>query len=71
MAHSTFTHDGHYYSDSGGRIYDSAGQFEGEVFKSACGEYWIYDGDTSGQLHENETDAYAKARLALITGNAY
>ena len=69
MAHATFTFDGHDYSDSNGRINDSAGQFEGEVFKSACGEYWIYDGDTSGRIHENEIDAYATAREALIDGN--
>lgn len=66
---TTFTIDGHDYLDDNGKVYSADGRFEGEVFKSACGEYWIFDGDTSGQVHENEPGAYETARAALIAGN--
>ena len=75
---TTFTQDGHDYTDKAmgnGRvgndrhyIYDAAGTFMGEVFKSCCGEYWIYDGDTCGTIHENEPDAYVTARQCLVAG---
>ncbi len=71
MNNETITYDGHDYTIAArtGHIYDSAGQFQGQVFKSECGEYWIGDGDTCTYIHENENQARKLAILATITGN--
>lgn len=63
----TFMQDGHEYHDNNGHIYESTTNiYVGEVFKSPCDGYWIFDGDASGQIHENEPSAYVQARGALI-----
>ncbi|MBG23710.1 MAG: hypothetical protein CMF22_10340 [Idiomarinaceae bacterium] len=62
--------DGHTYeyNTNDECVYDAWGLYMGAVFKSACGEYWIYDDgeNAGGMVHENEDEALKAAIILLI-----